>query len=57
MKAETQKFIQSLFSDSTLNRLPEAHGDGRIFDAPVIGVSRGDDPIFVKFKQVVGFMF
>jgi hypothetical protein len=37
LKAETQKFIQSLFSDSSLNRLPEAYGGGRIFDAPVIG--------------------
>jgi epoxyqueuosine reductase len=54
VKAETQKFIQSLFSDSSLNRLPEAYGGGRIFDAPVIGVARGDDPIFEKFKQVVG---
>jgi hypothetical protein len=29
LKAETQKFIQSLFSDSSLNRLPEAYGGGR----------------------------
>jgi epoxyqueuosine reductase len=51
---QTQKFIASLFSDSKLNRLPEAYGGGRIFDPPVIGVARGDDPIFLKFKQVVG---
>ncbi len=25
----------------------------RIFAAPLIGVSRGDDPVFVKFKEVV----
>lgn len=54
MNAETQKFMEALFADSTLNRLPSSYGGGRIFDAPVIGVSRGDDPIFVKFKQVVG---
>lgn len=54
MKVETQKFIEALFADSNLNRLPGAYGGGHIFDTPVIGIARGDDPIFAKFKQVVG---
>lgn len=54
MQAEIEKFIEALFADSSLNRLPEAYGGGRIFDTPVIGFARGDDPIFEKFKQVVG---
>ncbi|MFW9874397.1 MAG: hypothetical protein ACFFG0_14925 [Candidatus Thorarchaeota archaeon] len=46
------KFLEDLFSTSELNRLPESHGGRRIFSNPIIGVSKGDDPIFEKFKDV-----
>ena len=30
-----------------LEHQPKVYGGGRIFDAPVVGVSQGDDPIFL----------
>jgi epoxyqueuosine reductase QueG len=51
------KLIQSLskfFEESTLNRLPSRYGGTRIFSSPLIGIAQGDDPIFQKFKEVVG---
>ena len=45
-------FLEDLFSKSNLNRLPGSYGGGRIFSKPIIGVSKGDDPIFEKFKEV-----
>lgn len=53
MNDKVQRFLDELFASNELNRLPESHGGGRIFDAPLIGVSRGDDPIFNKFKEVI----
>ena len=54
MNAEVQQFLTEMFASNPLNRLPKTNGGGRIFDAPVIGVSQGDDPIFLKYKDVVG---
>jgi epoxyqueuosine reductase QueG len=48
------QFLEELFETNSLNRLPEQYGGGRIFDTPTIGVANGDDPIFLKFKEVVG---
>jgi epoxyqueuosine reductase len=53
MNEKVQLFLTDLFLTSELNRLPEQFGADRIFDPPLIGVSRGDDPIFIKFKEVV----
>jgi len=53
MNADTISFIEELFSKNDLNRLPASYGGGRIFATPLIGVSRGDDLIFNKFKEVV----
>ena len=53
MKEKVQKFLEELFSTNKLNRLHENYGGGRIFSTPLIGVSKGDDPIFEKFKEVV----
>ncbi|MFX1451724.1 MAG: hypothetical protein ACFFCM_12820 [Promethearchaeota archaeon] len=53
MNEQVQKFLEQLFASNELNRLPESYGGGRIFSTPLIGVSRGDDPIFQKFKEVV----
>ncbi|MFX1389191.1 MAG: hypothetical protein ACFE9Z_03900 [Promethearchaeota archaeon] len=51
---ELSQCIRSFFEISELNRLPENYGTIRIFDDPIIGVARGDDPIFQEFKKVVG---
>jgi len=53
MNKKVQLFLEDLFSSNELNRLPETYGGGRIFDTPLIGVSRGDDPIFNRFKEVI----
>ena len=53
MNKKAHQFFIDLFLTNELNRLPEQFGADRIFDPPLIGVSRGDDPIFNKFKEVV----
>lgn len=50
MNADVQEFLDKLFATNILNRLPERYGGGRIFDAPVIGVAQGGDPIFTQFN-------
>jgi len=54
MNEELLHFLENTFANSELNRLPEKYGRGRIFSSPLIGVAAGDDPIFLKFKEVVG---
>ena len=54
MNTDVSQFIEKLFATNALNRLPEQYGGGRIFDRPIIGVAKGDDPIFLKYKEVVG---
>jgi epoxyqueuosine reductase len=54
VNTEVQQFLVEMFASNPLNRLPAAYGGGRIFDTPALGVSQGDDPIFLKFKEVVG---
>ncbi|MFX1406063.1 MAG: hypothetical protein ACFFBW_03850 [Promethearchaeota archaeon] len=51
---ELKSFIKDIFDNSELNKLPEKFGGERFFADPIIGVARGDDPIFQKFKEVVG---
>jgi epoxyqueuosine reductase len=51
---EILNFIQKLFNESNLNRLPEKFGGGKIFSYPLIGIASGNDYIFQKFKEVVG---
>ncbi|MBW2051134.1 MAG: hypothetical protein JRI85_02685, partial [Deltaproteobacteria bacterium] len=53
MNEQVRLFANDLFSSSELNRLPERYGGGRIFAEPLLGVSRGDDHIFQKYKEVV----
>lgn len=48
MNTEVLQFLEELFADNALNCLPEQYGGGRIFDAPALGVVKGDDPIFLK---------
>ncbi|MFX0021709.1 MAG: hypothetical protein ACFE9S_05245 [Candidatus Hermodarchaeota archaeon] len=53
MNAELVQFLRNLFEESTLNRLPSQYGGTRIFSSPLIGVSRGDDLIFQKYKELI----
>ena len=46
-------FLADLFESSGSNRLPTMFGGGRIFDAPMIGVSAANDPIIDRFTEVV----
>ena len=48
------QYLENFFRTSDLNALPEEYEGGRIFASPVIGVSQGNDPIFLKYKEVVG---
>lgn len=54
MNTKVQQFLDELFAVNQLNRLPEQYGGGRIFASPTIGVAKGDDAIFARFKAVVG---
>ena len=54
MKEELKRFLIEFFASSELNRLHENYGGGRIFSDPLIGVASGDDPIYQKYKEVVG---
>ncbi|MFX1588077.1 MAG: hypothetical protein ACFFC1_07980 [Promethearchaeota archaeon] len=54
LNKELLEFLEKFFSISDLNKLHETYGGGRIFLSPIIGVASGDDPIFKKFKEVVG---
>jgi epoxyqueuosine reductase len=51
--SEIREYITELCSTHELNRLPAEFGGGRFYGAPVVGVARGSDPIFQKFKEVV----
>ena len=46
-------FIEKIVSESSLNRLNTIDG-GLIFDAPLIGVANGRDPLFHDYKQTIG---
>ena len=53
MNEDFLEYLTEWYATSDLNRLHENYGGGRIFSDPIIGVSRGDDPILQKFKEVV----
>jgi epoxyqueuosine reductase QueG len=54
LNEELLEFLKEFFSTSDLNKLHETYGGGSIFLSPIIGVASGNDPIFKKFKEVVG---
>lgn len=54
MKTELEQFIRDFVASTELNRLPKKFGSGPVFSTPEIGIARGDDPIYGKFKEVVG---
>lgn len=47
-------YLEQFCNTSKLNRLPNKYGQYKIFSSPILGVAKGDDPIFLKFKEVVG---
>lgn len=49
-----KEYLVQFFKTSKLNRLPKQFGEYNIFSSPIMGVAKGDDPIFFKFKEVVG---
>ncbi len=53
MNAAVSRFLSELFDMSDGNRLPAAYGGHRLFEAPAIGVTAGNDPIIARFKEVV----
>jgi epoxyqueuosine reductase QueG len=53
MNEELIQFLTRFFEASKLNRLPEKYGGEMIFSSPLIGVARGDDPIFQSYKEII----
>ena len=53
MNEKIKLFLEEIFSNHKLNRLPESYGDNRIFSSPLIGVASGEDDIFLKFKEII----
>jgi len=45
--------IESLLADPDLNRLGPDLAEP-VWDSPLIGVSRGDDPLYAEFKETIG---
>ncbi len=45
--------ITAVVRDSPLNRMVRLDG-GPIFDAPVVGYADGRDPLFAKYKEIIG---
>ncbi len=54
LNTAVKEYLEHLFINSKLNHLPKQFGGYKIFSSPLIGVAKGDDPIFLKFKEVVG---
>jgi epoxyqueuosine reductase QueG len=46
-------FVEEVLKSNELNRLPDEYGGGIIFAKPLIGVARGDDPIFKEYKEII----
>jgi epoxyqueuosine reductase len=47
--AEISKFV----ADSPLNRLTKLDG-GPMFDPPLVGFADGDDPLFARYREIIG---
>ena len=54
LKDLLMEYLKKEFESSELNRLPEKYRGEIIFSQPLIGVAQGNDPIFFKFKEIVG---
>jgi hypothetical protein len=51
---QLDNLIEELIDKNEYNSTLSKHGIERIFQKPLIGISRGDDYLFNKFKEVVG---
>ncbi len=47
------KFVEDVLKNNELNRLPEEYGSGIIFSKPLIGIAKGDDPIFKEYNEII----
>jgi epoxyqueuosine reductase len=54
LENQLNTFLIEIFNNHKLNRLPQQFGENKIFGNPIFGISSGDDPIFQRFKEVVG---
>ena len=50
---ELYEFVEKIIRTNDLNRVPEKYGGGEIFSKPLIGVAKGDDPIFIEYKDII----
>ncbi|MFH1116878.1 MAG: epoxyqueuosine reductase, partial [Pseudomonadota bacterium] len=48
-----QDLVADFIDNSGENRLQNAEGD-KAFDTPLVGFSRGDDPLYESYKEFVG---
>jgi len=51
-RAAIERRVAELVRDAPENRL-DRDGADHIFDAPLVGVADGDDPVFARFREVV----
>ena len=54
MNRQLRSLVESLVAHGVLNRLPPDYGGAPIFARPLVGIARGDDPVFQRFKEVTG---
>jgi epoxyqueuosine reductase QueG len=52
-RGEIERRIHEFVRDDPRNRLTQIDGTP-IFDAPLLGVADGDDPLFQRYKEVIG---
>ena len=48
-----RKSIENLVANSPENRLRKID-DSPIFDTPLVGFANGDDPLFIRYKEIIG---
>jgi len=53
MNQKVLALVEDLSCSHQLNHLPGSYGGGPLFTKPLMGVSRGNDPIFQEFKRTV----
>ncbi|MCJ7651483.1 MAG: CoA transferase [Candidatus Lokiarchaeota archaeon] len=54
IELQLRNLLIEIFDTHMLNRLPADYGGQKFFSDPIFGISKGDDLIFYKFKEVVG---
>lgn len=54
---ELYSFIEETLKNNDLNRLPKKYDANVIFSKPLIGIARGDDPIFKEYKDIISELY